>query len=442
MVADLFKELRNKMLILNMSIISVLMVVAFLVIYGIVYHNIQVENQNRLRVVSSAPVNMGFSLPQNIMPGDLERDSFIVRSIPHDFASFFNMQVNSQGDLLSVRSLIDMPEQAYMEAALLAWDSKRDNGAVTIDGRRWIFDITAVGGGIAFSRGRSGNLVQVEGDPQYRITFLDVTQAQNSLAELFMTLLMVGLGALVFIFAISYYFANRAIEPISATWDKQKQFVANASHELKTPIAVIAANADALLANGEETVQSQRKWIDYIHGETNRMSKLVSSLLYLAKTDDINPKENYTPFDFSALVKNALLTMEAVAFEKNIAINEDVQPDIFLKSDGEKISQVVTILLDNAIKYADENGRINISLKRVRHQIELSVANTGKGIPQENLPKIFDRFFRGDPARTRENGGYGLGLSIAKAIVDKLGGKIQAVSTDNEATTFTVAFNG
>ena len=438
----MFKELRNKMLILNMSIISVLMLASFLVIYGIAYHNMQAENQNRLRVLSAAPMNMGFNLPPNILPSDLERDNFIVRSIPRDFASYFNMQVNSRGELQSVRSFIDMPEQVYLEAAELAWNGNKVRQVVNIDGRRWIYNITAVGGsgGLVISRDGGVNTIQLEGEQQYRITFLDVTQAQNTLAGLFMTLLMVGLGALVFIFAISFYFANRAIQPIAATWDKQKQFVANASHELKTPIAVIAANADALLANGEETVLSQRKWIDYIHGETSRMSKLVSSLLYLAKTDDLSTKESHAPFDFSALVKNAWLTMEAVAFEKNIALHEAIQPAVFLKSDGEKIGQIVTILLDNAIKYTEENGRIDLALKRDRRQVELTVANSGKGISPANLPQIFDRFFCGDPARTRENGGYGLGLAIAKAIADKLGAKIQAESVENKTTTFTVTF--
>jgi len=133
--------------------------------------------------------------------------------------------------------------------------------------------------------------------------------------------------------------------------------------------------------------------------------------------------------------------MEAVAYEKGITITENIEPELIQKSDGEKVGQVVTILLDNAIKYTEENGRIEISLKKTKNQHELTITNSGKGISKENLPKIFDRFFSGDPARTRENGGYGLGLSIAKAITEKLGGKIRVESKENQATTFVVTFS-
>ena len=437
----MFNKLRNKMLFLNMSIISVLMLAAFLVIYGVAFHNIQTENRNRVRMLSNSPMNAGFSMLPDINPGDIENDNLIIRSLPHDFAMSFNVQVNGQGELISVRSLIDMPEHIYQDAATEAWNGKEQRDLISFDGRDWMYHITSAAGAMTIGRDRAGNPVMMGNINQFRITFLDVTESKKTLAGLMMSLVVVGLGMLVFIFAISYYFANRAIQPIAETWDKQKQFVADASHELKTPIAIIAANADALLANGEETVLSQRKWIDYIHGETNRMSKLVSSLLYLAKTDDISPGNSQMPFDYSTLVKNALLSMETVAFEKGIAISDDIEPDITLKSDGEKIGQVVTILLDNAIKYNEANGRIDISLKKIKNQIELTVTNSGKGISGENLPRIFDRFFCGDPARTREEGGYGLGLSIAKAIVDKLGGKIRAESNENKYTTFVVTFS-
>ena len=480
----MFKELRNKFLILNMSIFSVLMIAAFLVVYLVAYNNVQTENYNRLRMLSATPTSVSFILPPRIipeeitgggqiriMPGDTEGNGLsrffsgevevnhqiirtvphnynfiegsneITRSVPHDYNLSFSIQVNAQGEVQVIRSLIDMPDQTYQEAASMAWRGNRDSAVIVVDGKRWLYQITSAGPAVSMSsNGRMGG-ENVRGE-NTQIAFLDVTDAHNTLFGLMMTFIMVGLVMLVCIFAVSAYFANRAIQPIAEAWDKQKRFVADASHELKTPIAIIAANADALLANSEETVNSQRKWIDYIQGETDRMGKLVNNLLSLAKTDDPVSDADFSPFDLSALINRVVLSMEAVAFEKGVTITRQIEPEVMLRSDPEKIEQVLKILLDNGVKYTDDDGHIDVTLKRVKGKPEFTVKNSGRGIPAGELPKIFDRFYCGDPARTRESGGYGLGLSIAKGIVDNLGGKIYAQSVENEYTAFVVTFKG
>lgn len=246
-----------------------------------------------------------------------------------------------------------------------------------------------------------------------------------------------GLITLIVIFVVSLYFANRAIKPIAETWEKQKQFVADASHELKTPLSIINANYDALLVNQEETIQSQLKWLSYIRIGTDRMTKLINDLLSLAKIEDANLEIRKMPFNISIAINDVILSMEAVVIEKGIQLSHSIEPDLIVKGDLERVKSVVTILLDNAVKYSNLNGQIDILLIKSKRQVIYSIKNSAKGIAKQDLQKVFDRFYRADPSRAQEIGGYGLGLSIAKAIIDRMGGEIHVTSVENECTTFT-----
>lgn len=427
----MFKKLRNRFIILNMSIISVVMISAFVVIYFTTYNNTQTENRNKLEMLSSRANTVAPSLPDST-----KKDNIIISMIPSDSSSSFRILANSDGNIVKIISHIDMSEEIYFKVAELAWNEKKDYSIISLENKRWQYKISPIGRN--FITHENGNKTIINfNDGNYQITFLDVTDSHKTLMELFTTLFFVGIIMLFVIFAISLFFANRSIKPISEAWEKQKQFIADASHELKTPLAIINANSDALLANQEETIKSQKKWLDYIKNQIDRMSKLVNDLLYLAKTEDTNSKILYIPFNISEVVSDVILSMEAVAFEKDIRLLQDIEANIIIKSDCEKIKQVVTILVDNAIKYTDEKGCIDIMLKKTRHQLVFSIKNSGKGIPKENITKLFDRFYRADSARTQENGGYGLGLSIAKAIIDRLDGKIYADSVKDEGATFT-----
>ncbi|MGG3837912.1 ATP-binding protein [Paenibacillus thiaminolyticus] len=427
----MFNQLRNRLLLLNMSIISIVMIGAFAVIYLTTSNNIHTENQNKLDLLTSKPNAAYLNLPDAAT-----REKTVIGIVPSESTLSFNMIVNSHGNIVKVISHIDMPEETYYKAAELVRSGKKGSSTISLHDKRWQYQLSPMTGTLISHDNGKSFLINANGD-HYQITFLDVTESYNTLMELLTTLFIVGLIMLFVIFAISLFFANRSIAPIAETWEKQKQFFADVSHELKTPLAIINANSDALLANEGETIQSQRKWLDYIKNQTVRMGRLVNDLLYLAKTEDTNLKLNATPFDMSEMVRDVILSMEAVAFEKDITLLQEVEPSIIIKSDCEKVKQVITILVDNAIKYTEEKGRIHITLKKTRHTIAFSIKNSGKGIPPQHLSKLFDRFYRADPARTQENGGYGLGLSIAKAIIDRLGGKIYADSKENEGATFT-----
>jgi signal transduction histidine kinase len=168
------------------------------------------------------------------------------------------------------------------------------------------------------------------------------------------------------------------------------------------------------------------------------MKKLTNDLLYLTEMDDTATQVMHIPFNLSEAIESVILTMEAVIYEKNLSLDYDIEPDLTVNGSSEQMNQVVMILLDNAVKYVNPQGSIGLSLKKKQGHILLTVSNTGPGIPADHLDKIFDRFYRADPARSRQTGSYGLGLAIAKSIVERHRGKIYAKSVPNGKTTFYV----
>ncbi|KIL38635.1 histidine kinase [Gordoniibacillus kamchatkensis] len=427
----MFTKLRNKFLILNMSITSMVMIAAFAIIYFISYSNIHSDIRNKL---SSGPVTQ-VAIEGNDLSDDAKKGGTMaaVQHVEIGGPPLFHIEVDANGKMVNVDSFIDMPQETYTKAAEIAWSNKKNNSSITIEGKQWQYAIERVSKSVVLGNGKQLNTVE----SNYLITFLDVTEANKTLLQLLTTLIFVGVGMLAVIFIISLIFANRAIRPIAETWEKQKQFVADASHELKTPLSIINANFDVLMANQEETVQSQLKWLGYIRIGTDRMAKLINDLLALARLETIHVEAPKTPFNMSDVIRDVMLSMEAAAMEKGIKLTYSIEPDLLIKSDPEKVQQVTAILLDNAIKYANERGQIHISLLKSKRHAVCSIKNSGKGIPKQDLPKVFDRFYRADPSRTHENGSYGLGLAIAKTIMDGLGGEIQATSAENEWTTFT-----
>ena len=266
------------------------------------------------------------------------------------------------------------------------------------------------------------------------VVFMDIRSFQQSKANLLRTTSLIGLLTIMLFFVISTFLSKWLVTPVKTTFDKQKHFISDASHELKTPIAVISANSDVL-----EAEIGENKWLSYIKSETGRMSELVNELLCLARIDDKSEnKPVMEEFNLSDVFLQTALPFESNIFEMGKTLEVDAQPDITYKGDVSAIKHILTILIDNAIKYSDEHGKISVKLFTHGNKKIIEVYNTGKGVPKDKLNKIFERFYREDEARTRNNGGYGLGLSIAKASVEAHGGKISAQSEPGEWIRFTV----
>ena len=263
------------------------------------------------------------------------------------------------------------------------------------------------------------------------LIIMDNSNEQNLIIQSLRSAFMLFIILELVIIYISKKLTGWIIKPVIETFDKQKQFVADASHELKTPLSVIIASSEAL-----ENEPTETKWLDNIKSESEKMNNLITDLLEMAKSEN-GIKEHYVIENLSKAVEMSILTFESLMFEKEIKLNYDIQENISLLCNSNQIKQLVSILIDNAIKHSVENGEIIINLKKEKGNIVLNVTNKGKEIPKQEREKIFERFYRLDEARNRNDNRYGLGLAIAKNIVTNHDGTIQVIC-ENGYTTFRV----
>ncbi|BBB92195.1 MAG TPA: ATP-binding protein [Methylomusa anaerophila] len=255
---------------------------------------------------------------------------------------------------------------------------------------------------------------------------VSIVDSEVSMLRHLMVVILTDLitGTLVIVLA-GYFLARRALIPIQVAWDKQQQFVADASHELRTPLAVIKSNAELMLRHPEHSVEDESIKITSIIREAIRMRRLVSTLLTLARADANQAELHFQPVNLNKTVTEVAGQFYPLAEMKDISLQVNIVGELRLTADKERLHQLLVILLDNAVKYTLAQGNIAVSCCRQSGQAVISVKDTGAGIAPEELPRIFDRFYRGDKARSREDGGTGLGLAIAKWIVEKHGGKIR-----------------
>lgn len=253
----------------------------------------------------------------------------------------------------------------------------------------------------------------------------------------------VFLCVVAFVALFAWKVAKAITRPVQEAWDKQAEFVADASHELKTPLTVILANANILQGDQALALDAQ-KWVRGIGDEATHMKGLVEELLFLARSDETSgdvgrPKEDV---DLSGLVLQACLSFDAVAFEAGVELHDLVDRDVHVSGDRAQLERLVRSLVDNAIKYAGDGGTVTVALcARKKGHPAFSVTNTGTAIAPEDLERVFDRFWRSDQARSRsQNTSYGLGLAIAKSIAESHGARIEATSSPESGTTFTVSF--
>lgn len=266
--------------------------------------------------------------------------------------------------------------------------------------------------------GRKENLTYIVSyRPGYTlVALMDNTVSESGLNTLLHNVLIIGSAAIIVIFFVSLYLSKQIIKPLEENDEKQKQFISDASHELKTPIAVIGTNVEML---SREIGESE--WLSNIVYENERMGGLVRQLLDLSRAENADiPMEQV---DFSRIVTGETLAFETLAFDHGKEIQSDIEDGILLMGNQTQLTQIVSILLDNAIRHAT-GCEIAISLKRQGHTAVLSVANDGNMITAEKMKHLFDRFYRVDEARTDNGHHYGLGLSIAKAIAERHGGSI------------------
>jgi len=264
------------------------------------------------------------------------------------------------------------------------------------------------------------------------IAFTSTKIMDDSIRATVLLSISICLATIIVFFAISERLAHYAVKPVKNAWDSQKQFVEDASHDLKTPLTVILANNDILLSHKNESIRNQQKWVDSTTEEALKMKSLVTQMLDLAKSENSHSLTLDT-VNLSEITEGEILQIEPIAFEKKITICPSIKNDVLLSTNKEAYRRIVCTLLDNAIKYSRELEKIRISLVEDKRRAYLYV-NSPTHIDENVLVHIFERFYRGDPARS--DGGYGLGLAIAKNLAISLHGDLKVKSEPVVGTTF------
>lgn len=265
------------------------------------------------------------------------------------------------------------------------------------------------------------------------VVFVDCHLQMQTQTTFMLVSCAIALISFAVMFILVSIFSKKAIKPVIETFEKQKQFITDASHEIKTPLAIISANTDVLeLCNGKS------EWTDSIRNQTTRLSSLVANLLTLSKMEEAQPQLTFSEFSLSKAVAQTAEPFKTLAQTQNKQVEIDIPKNINFTGDESSIRMLISILMDNAIKYASDDGQIKISLRQQSKSVRLEVFNTCENIDEKELSKVFDRFYRMDSSRARETGGYGIGLSIAKAIVHSHKAKITATCEQGSGVKFIV----
>ncbi|MDU4882637.1 cell wall metabolism sensor histidine kinase WalK [uncultured Clostridium sp.] len=397
----MFKKLKIKFLLINMSLLTAV----FIGIFGTIY----------LSTAYSMEKDMRMQLWSNIMIAPQQKPT--PKNDRMDMT--IKIDLDNTNEVVTVSSKMNTDDLDINNIVTKVINSSKDMDTIKINGESFGYLRQDIGNG-------------------KRIVLMSKSFQHEMLWNLLKIFIGVGSLSLILLFFISIYFTNKAINPLEATFRKQKQFIADASHELRTPLTIIKTNVSLLRENEMETIHSQKKWINYIDSQAGRMSTLINEMLSLANLDANKKKEERININLSKMLRDSLLVFEVVIFEKGLILEEDLSDNIFIKGEQNQIKKLISILMDNAIKYTNNNGKITVSLINERNKAKLIIRNTGEGIEKEHLEKIFERFYRVDDSRDRGTGGYGLGLSIAKAIVEEHKGKIHAESIINNETSFII----
>ena len=392
----MIRRLRWKVIGLNMGMVFCVLLAVFAAVYfssrAVIARSVQQQLQQVLQTGS------GYDLSQ---PGQEGVPCFVAEVYA---SGTVRVSGNSYYDLTDKEALVDI-----VTAALTA-DS--DEGVLAEHHLRYL---------------RQTGLLST------RIAFTDSTLEQATLRSLLTGSLLIGLAALAVLFVCSYVLSGAVTRPVGRAWQQQKQFLSDASHELKTPLTVILSSTELL---EQSAAPEQKQYVDNIRAESRRMKQLVEDMLTLSRIQRSDAPLPDTAADLSDAAANVALRFEPVAYEAGLTLSYDIAPGLLVRGDSDKLEQAVAVLLDNAIKYAAPGTEVRLDAVRQGKNACLWVENEGDPIPADKLPHIFDRFYRADESRT-DGGSFGLGLPIARAIVEAHRGTLRCDS-GGHTTRFTI----
>ena len=390
----MIRKLQVKFIIINMTMITVMLCVIFGLVYNFTRNNLETESISMMKTIAAEPFRLG--RPNEPSP-DLR--------LP-----YFTLQLGMRGELISTGGgYYDLSDKEFLKDLIdESVGSPQETGVLEEHNLRFCRVATPHGTVLVFA---------------------DMSSENTTLDNLIKTSAFIGLFSFLVFLCISIFLSRWAVKPVAAAWLRQKQFVADASHELKTPLTVIMTNAELL--QGDEYDDTERKQFSKgIMQMSQQMKLLVENMLELARSDAEQTRQQMRPVNFSKLVLDSAISFEGVFVESGLTLESAVEPEISMQGNEQALQQVVDILLDNAQKYSYPGGETMVRLYSVgSNKCQLKVSNPGAEIPTEDLKKIFQRFYRMDKARSRD-GSFGLGLSIADSIVTQHRGKIWAESKD------------
>lgn len=399
----MFKKSRKKIVAAIMSVLVLLWVGTLSVIYASSYIEMSRQNEKLLKAHAEMYTLSGFF--NDIMPPSMPfpgGNPAFSDSPMFQLSVFYTVAVSYNGSILEIKN---DPPTVHSDEEL------KDMALSIINGNK--------------TNGTKNNLAFYKTDKNgyILVTFMDNTIINENALTLFRYTLIFGSLALVVFFFLSVFLAKKIVDPLEESYIKQRQFISDAGHELKTPVSVVSTNAELLSREIEDN-----PWLQNIQYENERMGILVGQLLQLARTENITPQTEH--INLSRLIAGEVLPFESIAFEKGLILNSNITDSISVKGNSTQLKQLISILLDNAIEHSTHPGEISISLSKEHSSAKLSVINNGDEIPSEHREKIFERFYRMDTARNSDSGHYGLGLAIAKAITDSHKGRIEVLCFD------------
>lgn len=412
----MFKRSKRKIVTAILSVLVLLLVGTLCVIYAASYIDMTNENQEMLRQYVQSytlPGDGGTGTTAAGSPGTGNFAPIRPREHPNDpkgkppmleLSTFYSVALAEDGEILKADTadLSTFTEEELSALALEILESGKDSGV------------------------RSNLCYLMEQKDGYTlVAFLDNTVVLENAGTLFNYTLIFGSVALVLMFFLARYLAERIVTPLEESYEKQKQFISDAGHELKTPVAVINANLELLSRQIGEN-----QWLSNIQYENERMSALIIQLLDLARTENVTP--SMEDLDLSRLVLGEALPFETVAYEKGLSLKSEIEDGIRVSGNSVQLKQLTSILIDNALRHGATGTEILLSLKMEKHHAVLAVTNVGDSLTPEQSRRLFERFYRTDEARSGEDKHYGLGLAIAKAVVTTHKGTIGVQCTDGK----------
>lgn len=405
----MIKKLRRKLVLASiLSLLMVLLVIESIV--GILNYRKIIDDSDRILQILEE--NSG-SFPKKIPEGKMEGQPFLSPEVPYE-SRYFSVLLSAEGEII----LADTGKIAAVDTvdaityAKEVMEEQLEKGFID----HYRYKISASGADV-------------------RIIFLDCQRQLDTFYNLIWTAFGVTILGLLAVFILLVYLSARIVKPFSDNYEKQKRFITDAGHELRTPLTIIDADTDIL-----EMDFGENEWISEIRSQTKRLAALTNSLVTLSRMEEGRKGEREVEVLLSDLAEEVVNTFQAPAKVHGETLTSVIDTRIFVKGDEKALRELLTILLDNAVKYTDQNGEISVTLKKQKNHVCFSVFNTTESISKEEISHLFDRFYRTDESRNSETGGYGLGLSIAAATVEAHKGKIFAETKDGKSLRITVIF--